>query len=66
VAFSFVGLIVLVLAIGVVVFVFGRGFSAMVGLFKSVQGGHATLMCPHCGKETPAVAGRCQSCGQDL
>ena len=64
--FGIVSLIVLVVAIGVVVFVFGRGLSAMVGLFKSVQGGHATLTCPHCGKETPAVAGRCQCCGQDL
>ncbi len=65
-AFSFVGLIVLLLVVGVVVLVFGRGLSAMVGLFKSVQAGHATLKCPHCGQETAATTGRCAACGQEL
>ncbi len=65
-AIGFVGLIVLVLVIGVVVFVFGRGLSAMVGLFKSVQGGPATLTCPHCGQETAAATGRCAACGNEL
>ena len=43
-----------------------RGLPAIIGLFKSVQCGHATLKCPNCGKETAAATGQCAVCGKDL
>ena len=63
---SFAGLIVIGLVGLVVLVVLWRGLSALVGLFKGVQGGHATLNCPHCGRETVPTNGRCTSCGAEL
>ena len=58
-------LIVLIVIGGLWIIVF-RGLRAIIGMFKSVQGGHATLKCPHCGKETAAATGRCAACGKEL
>ena len=61
---SFSGLIIVVgLAL---IFGLVKGVSAMLGLFKSVQGGHATLACPHCGQQTAHASGRCDACGVEL
>ncbi len=66
VGFSFVALIFLGL-IGIVACVVSwRGVAALIGLFKGMQTGHATLNCPHCGKETVPTNGRCTSCGSEL
>ena len=43
-----------------------RGLLAVIGLFKSVQVGHVTLACPHCGQQTPHTSGRCEACGLEL
>ena len=56
--FGLVGLVVLA--------ILWRGLSALIGLFKGVQAGHATLMCPHCGQETVPTNGRCTSCSSEL
>ncbi len=56
--FGVVGLVALV--------VLWRGLSALVGLFKGMQAGHATLNCPYCGQETVPTNGRCTSCRSEL
>lgn len=63
---SLIGLIVV--AVGGLALIFGlaKGVSAMLGMFKSVQGGHATLACPHCGQQTSHANGRCDVCGAEL
>lgn len=58
-------IIVAVVGLGLI-FGLAKGVSAMVGLFKSVQGGHATLACPNCGQQTAHASGRCDACGRDL
>ncbi len=63
------GIVTLILfgIVGIVVcFVLWRGLSALIGLFKGMQAGHATLNCPYCGKETVPTNGRCTSCGSEL
>lgn len=63
---SAVGLIVIaVVGLGLI-FGLAKGVSALLGLFKSVQGGHATLACPHCGQQTSHAGGRCDACGAEL
>ncbi len=63
---SFIGLIVF--GVGGLALIFGlaKGISAMIALFKSAQGGHATLACPHCGQQTAHASGRCDACGAEL
>jgi len=64
VGISFFGLIIVVgLA---VIFGLAKGISAMLGLFKSAQGGHAMLACPTCGQQTSHANGRCDACGAEL
>ena len=64
-----IGLIELIILGGVglaVIFGLAKGFSAMLGLFKSVGAGHATLTCPHCGQKTAHAGGQCDACGREL
>jgi len=43
------------------------GFVALIARgFRLPRLGHATLPCPHCGKETKLLDGKCQHCGRDL
>lgn len=63
---SFVGLIVVAVVGLALIFGLAKGVSAMIGLFKSAQAGHATLACPHCGQQTSHANGRCDSCGREL
>lgn len=58
--------LIIILVVGVPVIMIFRGFSSIIGLFKSVHGGPATLKCPHCGQETAAATGRCAACGKEL
>ena len=64
-----IGLIELII-IGVIglalIFGLAKGVSAMIGMFKSVRAGHATLTCPHCGQQTSHAGGRCDACGREL
>ncbi|QDU38944.1 hypothetical protein Mal4_32760 [Maioricimonas rarisocia] len=55
----------LILAVGVV----GLIVLIVVVLSKGLRlpgMGHATLACPHCGKETRAGRPSCEHCGQDV
>jgi len=64
--FELLIVIVCIVLVGVLLIMLFRGLPAIIGLFKSVQGGPATLKCPHCGKETAAATGRCAACGKEL
>ena len=66
VGISFFGLIIVAVVGLALIFGLVKGLSAMLGLFKSVQGGHATLACPHCGRQTAHASGRCDACGAEL
>jgi hypothetical protein len=66
-------LLITIVVVGVPVIMIFRGYSSIIGLLnsiigllKSVQGGPATLKCPHCGQETAAATGRCAACGKEL
>jgi hypothetical protein len=65
-AFSFVGLIVLVILGLVVLFAVIKGLSVFLGLFKSIGEGQATLSCPSCGQQTTHARGTCDACGREL
>ena len=58
-AVSFMGLILVALVLGGGLYLIIRGFSLP-------RLGHATLACPHCGKDTKLFDGRCQHCRRDL
>ena len=59
--------LIIVAVVGLaLIFGLAKGLSAMLGLFKSVQGGHATLACPHCGQQTSHANGQCDACGAEL
>ena len=59
--------LIIVAVVGLaLIFGLAKGLSAMLGLFKSVQGGHATLACPHCGQQTSHANGQCDACGHEL
>ena len=59
--------LIIVAVVGLaLIFGLAKGVSAMLGLFKSVQGGHATLVCPHCGQQTSHANGQCDACGREL
>lgn len=60
---SLIGLVVVAVAL---IFGLAKGVSAMLGLFKSAQGGHATLACPHCDQQTSHANGQCDACGREL
>lgn len=66
VGISFFGLIIVAVVGLALIFGLVKGLSAMIGLFKSAQGGHATLACPHCGQQTAHASGRCDACGAEL
>jgi hypothetical protein len=66
VGISFFGLILAAVVGLALIFGLVKGLSAMIGLFKSVQGGHATLACPHCNQQTSHGSGRCDACGREL
>lgn len=66
VGISFFGLIIVAVVGLAVIFGLVKGLSAMLGLFKSVQDGHATLACPKCGQQTSHANGRCDACGAEL
>lgn len=63
---SIVGLVIVAVVGLALVFGLVKGVSAMLGLFKSVQSGHAMLTCPHCGQQTSHGNGRCDACGAEL
>ena len=63
---SFIGLIVVAVVGLALLFGVAKGLSAMIGLFKSSQRGHATLACPHCGQQTSHARGQCDACGREL
>lgn len=63
---SFIGLIVVAVVGLALLFGVAKALSAMIGLFKSSQRGHATLACPHCGQQTSHAGGQCDSCGREL
>ena len=60
---SLIGVVVVAVAL---IFGLAKGVSAMLGLFKSAQGGHATLACPHCDQQTSHANGQCDACGREL
>ncbi len=63
---GFVELILVAVVGPALIFGLVKGVSAMIGLFKSVQSGHATLTCPQCGQQTSHANGRCDACGSEL
>lgn len=63
---SFFGIIIIGVASVTLLYVVAKGLSVMLGLFKSMQSGHATLACPHCGQQTTHGRGVCDVCGHDL
>lgn len=63
---SFFGLIIVAVVGLALIFGLVKGLSAMIGLFKSVGEGHASLACPHCGQQTSHAGGRCDACGREL
>ena len=60
-AFSFVGLIVIGVLSVTLLYVLAKGLSVMMSLMKSIQAGHVTLACPHCGQQTSHAGGRCDA-----
>lgn len=38
----------------------------LVAKFRLPKLGHTMLNCPHCGKDTKLVDGKCQQCGHNL
>ncbi len=63
---SFGGLIVVAVLAVILLYCAAKGVSVMLSLFKSMQSGHATLACPHCGQQTTHGRGCCDVCGHDL
>lgn len=63
---SLIGLVVVAVVGLALIFGLAKGISAMLGLFKSAQGGHATLACPHCDQQTSHANGQCDACGREL
>lgn len=60
-----IGLMELIL----VAILFAGGIFGIFALSRGLRGfrlGHATLDCPHCGKETPVSDGKCRACGQSF
>ena len=64
--FSFGGLIVVAVLSVMLLYGAAKGVSVMLSLFKSMQAGHATLACPHCGQQTSHGRGCCDVCGREL
>ncbi len=65
-ALSFVGLIIVAVLAVILLYCVAKGLSVMLSLFKSMQSGHATLACPHCGQQTSHGRGCCDVCGREL
>lgn len=63
---GFIELIILGVIGLALIFGLAKGVSAMIGIFKSSQRGHATLACPHCGQQTSHAGGKCDGCGREL
>jgi predicted amidophosphoribosyltransferase len=63
---SFFGIIVVGVAAVTLLYVAAKGVSVTLSLIKSMQSGHVTLACPHCGQKTTHGRGVCDVCGHDL
>ena len=65
-AISFFGLILIAVLSLTLLYALAKGLSVIMSLLKSMQAGHATLDCPHCGQQTSHASGRCDACGREL
>ena len=65
-AFGLAGLIVVAVLSVVLLYCAAKGVSIILSLFKSLQSGHTTLVCPHCGQQTSHGSGLCDVCRQEL